>query len=152
MKMKIFEIENFRSFSDQKFSTGFSMKISMTIFDFFSISKILVDRFQNAPTMVLINRFGQNFMQNYVEFNGGGNWIKIQANSVRGRPLQKKWRLYKKNDTFRNVCHTRELSLQRAYHILLRWPNLNSIWRRYFPNPWDATPKLLYFYYIFNWF
>ena len=39
--------------------------------------------------MVLINRFGQHFVQNYVEFNGGGRGIKSNANRVRGRPLQK---------------------------------------------------------------
>ena len=39
--------------------------------------------------MVLINRFGKNWVQNYVEFNGGGDELKIKANGVRGRPLQK---------------------------------------------------------------
>ena len=46
--------------------------------------------------MVLINRFGKNWVQNYVEFNGGGDELKIQANGVRGRPLQKKYDLQKK--------------------------------------------------------
>jgi hypothetical protein len=32
--------------------------------------------------MILINRFGQNFVQNHVEFHGGGRGIKIQA--IRG--------------------------------------------------------------------
>ena len=49
--------------------------------------------------MVLINRFGQNFVQNYVEFNGGGDGIKIKANGVRGRPLQKKYGPAKKTDS-----------------------------------------------------
>ena len=39
--------------------------------------------------MVLINRFGQNFVQNYVEFNGGGRGSNSRANRVRGRPVPK---------------------------------------------------------------
>ena len=56
----------------------------------FSISKNFVGRFQNSLIMVLINRFGQNFVQNYVEFNGGGRGIKSKANGVRGRPPTRK--------------------------------------------------------------
>ena len=52
----------------------------------FSISKFFVGRFQNSLLMVLINRFGQNFVQNYVEYNGGGRGINSRANRVRGRP------------------------------------------------------------------
>ena len=40
--------------------------------------------------MVLINRFGQIVVQNYVESNGGGRGIKSKASGVCGRPLQKK--------------------------------------------------------------
>ena len=47
--------------------------------------------------MVLINRFGQNFVQNYVEFSGGGRGSNSKANRVRGRPLQKKDTHTKKN-------------------------------------------------------
>ena len=39
--------------------------------------------------MVLINRFGQNFVQNYVEFNGGGRGSNSRAKRVCGRPVPK---------------------------------------------------------------
>ena len=67
--------------------------------------------------MVLINRFGQNFVQNYVEFNGGGHGIKIKANGVRARPLQEK-RHPTKKDTFRKVCPAGGLGIWPAYHII----------------------------------
>ena len=54
--------------------------------------------------MVLLNRFGPKNMKNYVEFNSGADGIKIRANSVRGRPLQKNRHLYKKIDPFRYLC------------------------------------------------
>ena len=82
MKIEIFEIENFRKLLRSKFST----EIPMKIFDLknrdFSISKIFVGRFQNSLIMVLINRFGQNFVQNYVEFNGGGRGSTLQQTRV----------------------------------------------------------------------
>ena len=55
--------------------------------------------------MVLINRFGQNFVQNYVEFNGGGRGIKSKANGVRGRPLPKKFPLTKIFPLFVRFVH-----------------------------------------------
>ena len=57
-------------FRDQKISTEFSMKISMKNRDF-SISKILVSRFQNALTFFMINRFGRDFFKSCVYFHGG---------------------------------------------------------------------------------
>ena len=58
------------------------MKMFDEKFRDFSISKKIVGRFQNSLLMILINRFGQNFVQNYVEFNGGGRGIKRKGNSV----------------------------------------------------------------------
>ena len=86
---------NFHTIFNENFRENFSR---------FSISKIFVGRFQNSLVMVLINRFGQNFVQNYVEFNGGGRGSKIHAISVRGRSLQKNGRPAKKMDPFRKVC------------------------------------------------
>ena len=60
---KIFDIKNF----NWNFNENFS------------------GRFQNSLLVVLINRFGQNFVQNYVEFNGGGRGINSRAYRVRGR-------------------------------------------------------------------
>ena len=90
---------------DFLFSTEISMKNFDENFRDFSISKKIVGRFQNSLVMVLINRFGQKFVQNYVEFHGGGRGIKSKANGVRGRPLQKK-AASAKNGTFRYLCHT----------------------------------------------
>ena len=92
------KIENFRC-QNFSFSCNFQWKISWKNRDF-SISKIFVGRFQHSLIMVLINRFGQNFVQNYVEFNGGGRGIKIQANPVSGRPVQKKSRRGQKKSPF----------------------------------------------------
>ena len=70
--------------------------------------------------MVLINRFGQNFVQNYVEFNGGGRGINSKANGDRGRPLQKNLPSAKKSTLFvRFVRNTYVLGFRiwPAYHI-----------------------------------
>ena len=55
--------------------------------------------------MVLINRFGHNFVQNYVEFNGGGRGNKSKANGVRGRPLQKYFPITNKFPLFVTFVH-----------------------------------------------
>ena len=62
--------------------------------------------------MVLINRFGQNFVQNYVEFNGGGCGINVRQNPVSWRPVQKK-------SASRDVCPRERLSFRRAYHLTI---------------------------------
>ena len=115
MKMKIFEIENFRF-------SRFSMRMFDEFFRDFLSQKNFVGRFQNSLIMVLINRFGQNFVQNYVEFNGGGDRIKIKVNRVRGRPLQKKIPLCKKIDPFRKVCpvgnsESGQLTIYNMYRV-----------------------------------
>ena len=100
----------------------------------FSISKIFVGRFQNSLIMVLINRFGQNFVQNYVEFNGGGRGIKSKANGVRGRPLQKKGHSYKKRTLFvRFVQNTYVLGLGIWLAYSIFW---DSFWSFPKPVPW----------------
>ena len=107
ISVEIFWSGNFRNFSISKFSIfiQFPMKIFVKKTRFFNLKKI-VGRFQNSLIMVLINRFGQNFVQNYVEFNGGGRGIKIQANGVCGRPLQKKlWLCKKKWTSWRSYRH-----------------------------------------------
>ena len=71
----------------------------MNIFEIFDLKKI-AGRFQNSLIMILINRFGQNFVQIYVEFNGGGREIKIKAHRVRGTPLQKDFCPLQKNFYF----------------------------------------------------
>ena len=77
------------------FNWNFNENFRSKIWRFFDL-KIFVGRFQNSLIMVLINRFGQNFVQNCVEFDGGDRGIKIQAKCVRGRFLQKKiWPLQK---------------------------------------------------------
>ena len=43
----------------------------MEIFEDFSISKIFGDRFQNALTFFIINRFGRDFFKSCVDFHGG---------------------------------------------------------------------------------
>ena len=40
-------------------------------FRFFTISKMLVGRFQNALTFFIINRFGRDFFQSCGDFHGG---------------------------------------------------------------------------------
>ena len=84
----------------------------------FSISKIFVGRFQNSLIMVLINRFGQNFVQNYVEFNGGGRGIKSKANGVRGRPLNNFWSPLKFLDPSRVASQSACVRIRRAHHMV----------------------------------
>ena len=43
----------------------------MKIVEDFSISKIFGDRFQNALTFFIINRFGRDFFKSCVDFHGG---------------------------------------------------------------------------------
>ena len=57
-------------------------------FRFFSIAKIFGDRFQNALTFFIINRFGRDFFQSCVDFHGGHDGIGFRAPGVvpdRGR-------------------------------------------------------------------
>ena len=79
--------------------------------------------------MVLINRFGQNFVQNYVEFNGGGRGIKIKANGVRGRPLQKKGHPTKKKTLFVRFVrkpYVLGFGIWPAYHMFLEESGLKN--------------------------
>ena len=64
-----------------------------------------------------MNRFGRNFVQTYVEFNGGGRGTNMQANSARGRPLQKNIHPPQKNIHFISEMSAQKLSLRRAYHM-----------------------------------
>ena len=45
----------------------------------FSISKIFATQLLRILFFDLLNRFGQNFVQNYVELNGGGCSVEIRA-------------------------------------------------------------------------
>ena len=47
------------------------MKIFDDFFEDFSISKFFGDRFQNALTFFIINRFGRDFFKSCVDFHGG---------------------------------------------------------------------------------
>ena len=70
MKIENFEIEKNLIFFI--FHT-FSYTQKNDFFEIFSISKLLVSRFQNALTFFIINRFGRDFFQSYVDFHAGGN-------------------------------------------------------------------------------
>ena len=78
---KIFEIENFRKFSISKIFIfiQFSMKNFDEHFRRFFDLKIFGDRFQNALTFFIINRFGRDFFQSCVDFHGGDDGIEIRA-------------------------------------------------------------------------
>ena len=86
------ENEIFRDwkFSIEHFPTEFSMKISMKSFWFFSISKNFATQLWRILFFDLLNRFGQKFVQNYVELNGGDCSVEIRAISMVGMPLQQK--------------------------------------------------------------
>ena len=59
-------------------------------------------------------------MQNYVEFDGGGDRIKIQGEQRAWDASAKKSAALQKISTFRYLCpqgDVLEISLQRAYHI-----------------------------------
>ena len=70
-------------------------------------------------------------MQNYVEFSGGGHGIKIKANGVRGRPLQKKGTLQKKTLFVRFVREPYVLGfgIWPAYHIVSYFFNVDFLWQ-----------------------
>ena len=67
----------------------------------FSISNFLVDRFQNGTTFLVINRFGRDFFQSCVDFQGGEDGIEIRAIWSVWMPLQKNCGLAKKNRQMR---------------------------------------------------
>ena len=75
----MFDLKNFH------FHTIFNENFRWTFSRFFDL-KNFRRPISNSLLMVLINRFGQNFVQNYVEYNGGGRGINSRANRVRGRP------------------------------------------------------------------
>ena len=56
------------------FNENFDEKIR-----YFPISNFLVDRFQNGTTFLVINRFGRDFFQSCVDFQGGEDGIEIRA-------------------------------------------------------------------------
>ena len=70
----------FEIFWSQKFSfhTISNEKFRRKISRFFD-PKILVGRFQNAPTFFVINRFGRDVFKSCVDFHGGDDVIEIQA-------------------------------------------------------------------------
>ena len=53
--------------------------MKFSIFRIFSISKMLVDRFQNDTTLLVINGFDRDFFQSCVDFQGGEDGIEIRA-------------------------------------------------------------------------
>ena len=92
LKMKNFEI---KKSIFEIFQLDFQWKFLMEIFEI-SISKVLVGRFQNDTTLLVINCFDRDFFQSCVDFQGGEDGIEIQAIWSVWMPLQKKLRPCKK--------------------------------------------------------